>query len=949
MQLDIDRLVAYFGGVNALAEALKQHDPENAATTAAIYKWRTRGSLPLAQLQKLTALAEAQGRPLDLNAFLQKNESLERTEMTQTNRVIIFDTTMRDGEQSPGASMTKEEKIRIARQLEKMGVDVIEAGFAAASPGDFESVNAIAKIITKSTVCSLARAVENDVRKAGEAVAPAPKKRIHTFIATSPIHMEHKLKMKPQQVIDAAVKAVKIAKEYTDDVEFSAEDAVRSDLDFLAKIFTAVIEAGATTINIPDTVGYSIPSVWYERISNIIKSVPNGDKIVWSTHCHNDLGMAVANSLAAVQAGVRQVECTINGLGERAGNASLEEIVMALKVRHDLFGLETGIDTTQIVPVSKLVSTITGYPIQPNKAVVGANAFAHESGIHQDGVLKHPETYEIMTAESVGWSTNRLTLGKLSGRNAFKTKLADLGIELESEEALNAAFARFKELADKKREIFDEDLHALVSDEMGSMNAESYKFISQKISTETGEEPRADIVFSIKGEEKRASATGSGPVDAIFKAIESVAQSGATLQIYSVNAVTQGTESQGETSVRLARGNRVVNAAGRLGVPQVRQQQGHGADGRGRVGDSPAGDVRRRAVNGLEHRRVFARRIDVRGGRQADAPRDRRGQVRDDVAEQIVGDDHVEPGRVDHHGDHGGVDVQVVARDIGELLTYLIEEPTPQAPGVDQDVVLVQQGDPAAPRPGACERVTNHPFHPERGVDGNLGGDLLGGAGPHRAAIAAVEPLGSLTYHHEVDVAPGHDLGGQGGGNPRVEPRRPQVHGVIEGEPQPQQQPSLQQATRDPVRTGRRPDRPEQDGVRGPQILQRGVGQDLSGAQPMLRPEIEVNLLEGVFARGGPQYLERLGGYLRADAVAANNCQGLSCHAGRLGVPSVVAVRFPLLEMDAIAAASRPDPGSVARLAACVSPVSPWPARIPPTASSSWRSTAGSTRKLSPR
>ena len=281
MQLDIDRLVAYFGGVNALAEALKQHDPENAATTAAIYKWRTRGSLPLAQLQKLTALAEAQGRPLDLNAFLQKNESLERTEMTQTNRVIIFDTTMRDGEQSPGASMTKEEKIRIARQLEKMGVDVIEAGFAAASPGDFESVNAIAKIITKSTVCSLARAVENDVRKAGEAVSPAPNKRIHTFIATSPIHMEHKLKMKPQQVIDAAVKAVKIAKEYTDDVEFSAEDAVRSDLDFLAKIFTAVIEAGATTINIPDTVGYSIPSVWYERISNIIKSVPNGDKVVW--------------------------------------------------------------------------------------------------------------------------------------------------------------------------------------------------------------------------------------------------------------------------------------------------------------------------------------------------------------------------------------------------------------------------------------------------------------------------------------------------------------------------------------------------------------------------------------------------------------------------------------------------------------------------------------------
>ncbi|HGO7779415.1 TPA: 2-isopropylmalate synthase [Neisseria meningitidis] len=562
MQLDIDRLVAYFGGVNALAEALKQHDPENAATTAAIYKWRTRGSLPLAQLQKLTALAESQGRPLDLNAFLQKNESLERTEMTQANRVIIFDTTLRDGEQSPGAAMTKEEKIRVARQLEKLGVDIIEAGFAAASPGDFEAVNAIAKTITKSTVGSLSRAIERDIRQAGEAVAPAPKKRIHTFIATSPIHMEYKLKMKPKQVIEAAVKAVKIAREYTDDVEFSCEDALRSEIDFLAEICGAVIEAGATTINIPDTVGYSIPYKTEEFFRELIVKTPNGGKVVWSAHCHNDLGLAVANSLAALKGGARQVECTVNGLGERAGNASVEEIVMALKVRHDLFGLETGIDTTQIVPSSKLVSTITGYPVQPNKAIVGANAFLHESGIHQDGVLKHRETYEIMSAESVGWATNRLSLGKLSGRNAFKTKLADLGIELESEEALNAAFARFKELADKKREIFDEDLHALVSDEMGSMNAESYKFISQKISTETGEEPRADIVFSIKGEEKRASATGSGPVDAIFKAIESVAQSGATLQIYSVNAVTQGTESQGETSVRLARGNRVVNGQG---------------------------------------------------------------------------------------------------------------------------------------------------------------------------------------------------------------------------------------------------------------------------------------------------------------------------------------------------------------------------------------------------
>ncbi|MCF7522197.1 2-isopropylmalate synthase [Neisseria sp. ZJ106] len=561
MQLDIDRLVAYFGGVNALAEALQQHDPENAATTAAIYKWRTRGSLPLAQLQKLTALAEAQGRPIDLNAFLHNQNALERSEMTQTNRVIIFDTTLRDGEQSPGAAMTKEEKIRIARQLEKMGVDVIEAGFAAASPGDFDAVHSIAKIITKSTVCSLSRAVERDIRQAGEAVAPAPKKRIHTFIATSPIHMEYKLKMKPKQVVEAAVKAVKIAKEYTDDVEFSCEDALRSEIDFLAEICGAVIEAGATTINLPDTVGYSIPYKTEDFFRELIAKTPNSDKVVWSTHCHNDLGLAVANSLSALKGGARQVECTVNGLGERAGNASVEEIVMALKVRNDVFGLETGIDTTQIVPSSKLVSTITGYPVQPNKAIVGANAFAHESGIHQDGVLKHRETYEIMSAESVGWATNRLSLGKLSGRNAFKTKLQELGIELESEEALNAAFARFKELADKKREIFDEDLHALVSDEM-TLATEQYKFISQKIHTETGELPTAEIVFSVNGSEYRATANGSGPVDAIFKAIESVAQSGATLQIYSVNAVTQGTESQGETSVRLQRGERVVNGQG---------------------------------------------------------------------------------------------------------------------------------------------------------------------------------------------------------------------------------------------------------------------------------------------------------------------------------------------------------------------------------------------------
>ncbi len=564
MQLNIDRLIAYFGGVNALAEALKQHYPDSAASAAAIYKWRKRGSLPLNQLQKIILMAEKQNKPLDINAFMQHNNTtLERPRMTSTNnRVIIFDTTLRDGEQSPGAAMTKEEKIRIARQLEKLGVDVIEAGFAAASPGDFDAIHTIAEIIQNATVCSLSRANERDVRKAGEAIAPARKKRIHTFIATSPLHMEHKLRMKPQQVKETAVKAVKIAREYTDDVEFSCEDALRSDINFLAEICQAVIEAGATTINIPDTVGYAIPFQTETFFRELIQKTPGSDKVIWSAHCHNDLGLAVGNSLAAVIGGARQVECTINGLGERAGNASLEEVVMALKTRHDVFGLETNIDTTQIVPTSKMVSTVTGYPVQPNKAIVGANAFAHESGIHQDGVLKCRETYEIMSAESVGWSTNRLTLGKLSGRNAFRTKLQELGIELDSEEALNAAFARFKELADKKREIFDEDLHALVSDELVSRAPDRYKYVSLSIHSETGEEPVAEIVFNVDGNEKRASSHGSGPVDAVFKAIESEAGSTADLQLYSVNAITAGTESQGEVTVRLSREGHLVSGQG---------------------------------------------------------------------------------------------------------------------------------------------------------------------------------------------------------------------------------------------------------------------------------------------------------------------------------------------------------------------------------------------------
>jgi 2-isopropylmalate synthase len=374
--------------------------------------------------------------------------------------------------------------------------------------------------------------------------------------------MKHKLRMEPDQVLEAAVRSVKLARQYTDDVEFSAEDAVRSDVDFLCRVFEATIAAGARTINVPDTVGYSVPELWGELFRTLMSRVPNAGKAVWSTHCHNDLGMAVANSLAAVMAGARQVECTINGLGERAGNASLEELVMAVRTRSDFFKLGTRVDATQIVPASKLVSQITGYPVQPNKAVVGANAFAHESGIHQDGVLKHRETYEIMKASDVGWGANRLTLGKLSGRSAFKNRLQELGITLVSEEQLNAAFARFKELADKKREIFDEDIQALMSDETVTPEVEHYKLVSLTAHSETGEQPFSRVVIAEQGREKRAEARGGGPVDATFKAIESIVGSGTELLLYSVNNVTEGTDSQGEVTVRLSKHGRIVNGMG---------------------------------------------------------------------------------------------------------------------------------------------------------------------------------------------------------------------------------------------------------------------------------------------------------------------------------------------------------------------------------------------------
>ena len=478
------------------------------------------------------------------------------------DKLIIFDTTLRDGEQSPGASMTRDEKLRIARQLERMRVDVIEAGFAAASNGDFEAVRAVAEAIKESTVCSLARANEQDIRRSGDAIAPAARGRIHTFIATSPIHMEKKLRMTPDQVVEQAVKAIGWAREYTDDVEFSAEDAGRSEIDFLVRIFEAVIKAGAKTINVPDTVGYNVPEQFAATVRSLIERVPNSDQVVWSVHCHNDLGLAVANSLAAVRAGARQVECTINGLGERAGNASLEEIVMAVRTRADIFPVETGIETTQIVPASKLVSQITGYPVQPNKAIVGANAFAHESGIHQDGVLKHRETYEIMRAEDVGWGANKLVLGKLSGRNAFRARLQELGIEIESEEHLNQAFARFKELADRKSEIFDEDLTALMRDEAVTPAPEQYRLVSTRFHSETGETPVAEITLTVGGKESHARAGGSGPVDAAFKAIESVVTSGSELLLYSVNAITTGTDAQGEVTVRLSHDGRVMDGQG---------------------------------------------------------------------------------------------------------------------------------------------------------------------------------------------------------------------------------------------------------------------------------------------------------------------------------------------------------------------------------------------------
>jgi 2-isopropylmalate synthase len=482
--------------------------------------------------------------------------------MATKDKLIIFDTTLRDGEQSPGASMTRDEKVRIAKALERMHVDVIEAGFPAASAGDFEAVQAVARAVKDSVVCGLARAREQDIDRAGEALADAGAARIHTFLATSPVHMKVKLRMTPEQVLEQAVWAVKHARKYTDNVEFSPEDAGRSEVDFLCRVLEAVIDAGARTVNIPDTVGYNVPEQFGSLIRTLIERVPNSDKAIFSVHCHNDLGLAVANSLAAVMAGARQVECTINGLGERAGNAALEEVVMTVRTRRDLFPCDTHIETPLILSTSRLVSGITGFPVQPNKAIVGANAFAHESGIHQDGVLKSRETYEIMRPEDVGWTANRMVLGKHSGRNAFRSRLKELGVQFSSESELNDAFARFKELADKKHEIYDEDLQALVTETNLEQENERVRLMYAHVCSETGETPKARVTLLVDGEERKALAEGSGPVDAIFKAIEAIVSSGTQLQLYSVSNITSGTDSQGEVTVRLERGGRIVNGQG---------------------------------------------------------------------------------------------------------------------------------------------------------------------------------------------------------------------------------------------------------------------------------------------------------------------------------------------------------------------------------------------------
>ena len=465
------------------------------------------------------------------------------------DKVIIFDTTLRDGEQSPGASMNIAEKLRLATQLERLGVDVMEAGFPASSPGDFESVQSIARKIRNVQVAALARTSKEDIERAWEAVREAANPRIHTFIATSDIHLKHKLNMDREQVIREAVEAVRYAKGFTDNVEFSTEDGTRSDRDYLCRIFEAVIEAGATTVNLPDTVGYAVPEEYAQLITYVREHTPNIHKAVMSVHCHNDLGLATANTLAGIGAGARQAEVTMNGIGERAGNTSLEEIVMALYTRRDLIKLTTSITANLIHPTSRLTSLITGIVVQPNKAVVGANAFAHEAGIHQDGVLKNPMTYEIMAPETVGLSSNRLVLGKHSGRHAFRTRLAQMGYEL-SDEGLNDLFQKFKELADKRKEIHEEDIEALVAEEILRV-PDVYELAYLNVVSGTVAVPTATVKLKVRGKETQNAGFGVGPIDAAFNTIAKMTGSNSKLMRFSVNAITGGMDAQGEVTVRL--------------------------------------------------------------------------------------------------------------------------------------------------------------------------------------------------------------------------------------------------------------------------------------------------------------------------------------------------------------------------------------------------------------
>ena len=480
----------------------------------------------------------------------------------EVKTIKIFDTTLRDGEQSPGASMNIEEKLRIARQLQKLNVDVIEAGFPIASIGDFEAVKKVAQTIKGPEIAGLCRASGKDIDRAWEALQHAGERgRIHTFIATSDIHMKYKLKMTPSEVLDAAVKAVKRARSYTSNVEFSCEDAARSDLKFMTEVVGAVIDAGATTVNIPDTVGYTIPFEYFNIIKYLRENVANIDQAVISVHCHNDLGLSVANSIAAVQAGAGQVECTINGIGERAGNCSLEEFVMVLKTRHDILPFRTNVVTEQLTPASRLLTTVTGIVVQPNKAIVGANAFAHEAGIHQHGVLMEKTTYEIMTPESVGLKENLLVLGKHSGRHAFKKKLEELGYDLDDAD-LNKAFERFKALADLKKEVFDEDLDALVADEVLTRADEKYKLSHITVTCGSFAVATATVQMEVDGKQLRTAELGDGPVDATLKAIKKLTRTRAKLLQYNVGSITGGTDAQGEVTVRLEEGGRTVVGRG---------------------------------------------------------------------------------------------------------------------------------------------------------------------------------------------------------------------------------------------------------------------------------------------------------------------------------------------------------------------------------------------------